>query len=310
MATISENLQTLNEAKAAIKVAIENKGQDLTNVPFTQYAEKIDNIQTSNEAIIEPITITENGTYTAEDCDGYSPVTVDVKNYYVGVKAVVDSSENATNFFYNSKIEDFSHYIRYDTFEKAKNMMRATFFQSSVKRIPDMNLNKVTDMMNWCNGAQLLEEVGVLDTPNVSGAVQAFQNCPSLETFNGMDFRSMTSASTFLNGAKALKKCHIKNIKTNLMVGGSSWGQNLDPESLVYLIRELRDMGSLLTLTIGTANMTKLANTYVRTIDITDEMRAEDDLIDEKLPFELCESTDEDAMLITDYVGLKHWSIA
>ena len=46
MATISENLQTLQTTKASIKTAIENKGQDLTDVPFTQYASKIDAIQT------------------------------------------------------------------------------------------------------------------------------------------------------------------------------------------------------------------------------------------------------------------------
>lgn len=43
---ISENLKTLAETKQNIKLAIEAKGQDLTNVPFTQYAEKIEAIQT------------------------------------------------------------------------------------------------------------------------------------------------------------------------------------------------------------------------------------------------------------------------
>lgn len=44
MATISENLEALKVAKANIKSAIEEKGQDLTDVPFTQYGEKILNI--------------------------------------------------------------------------------------------------------------------------------------------------------------------------------------------------------------------------------------------------------------------------
>jgi hypothetical protein len=44
MATMEENLIALNEAKANIKSAIESKGQDLTNVPFTQYADKINAI--------------------------------------------------------------------------------------------------------------------------------------------------------------------------------------------------------------------------------------------------------------------------
>lgn len=48
MATINENLQALNEIKQNIKTAIENKGQNLTDVPFSQYAEKISAIETGD----------------------------------------------------------------------------------------------------------------------------------------------------------------------------------------------------------------------------------------------------------------------
>ena len=41
MSTIAENLLALQQVKTNIKTAIEGKGQDLTNVPFTEYAEKI-----------------------------------------------------------------------------------------------------------------------------------------------------------------------------------------------------------------------------------------------------------------------------
>ena len=44
MTTIAEKLLQLNETKQAIKTAIEDKGQDLTNVPFTDYASKISEI--------------------------------------------------------------------------------------------------------------------------------------------------------------------------------------------------------------------------------------------------------------------------
>ena len=52
MATISENLIILNDAKQSIKVAIENKGQDLTGVPFTEYASKIEKIQSGSSVTI------------------------------------------------------------------------------------------------------------------------------------------------------------------------------------------------------------------------------------------------------------------
>ena len=41
MSTIAENLLALQQVKTNIKTAIEGKGQDLTNVPFTEDAAKI-----------------------------------------------------------------------------------------------------------------------------------------------------------------------------------------------------------------------------------------------------------------------------
>lgn len=39
-------------------------------------------------------------------------------------------------------------------------------------------------------------------------------------------------------------------------------------------------------------------------------MIADDDLIESKLPCEVCESTDESAMLLEDYIYLKNWKLA
>lgn len=53
------------------------------------------------------------------------------------------------------------------------------------------------------------------------------------------------------------------------------------------------------TLTMGSANMTKLEGVYCKITDTTNE----------KLPMELCESTDEGAITIDDYVIAKGWQI-
>lgn len=63
MATISENLLELKQAKANIKTAIEGKGQDLTGVPFTQYSEKISAITTGADS-------TDKYKVTVYDYDG------------------------------------------------------------------------------------------------------------------------------------------------------------------------------------------------------------------------------------------------
>ena len=49
MITISEKLLHLNDVKQSIKEAIENKGGDLTNIPFTQYSEAINSIRTKED---------------------------------------------------------------------------------------------------------------------------------------------------------------------------------------------------------------------------------------------------------------------
>lgn len=137
-----------------------------------------------------------------------------------------------------------------------------------------------------------------------------FSACYSIVTVPSLDARNANDIAGMFTGCRALTECWLRNITSNLTVGsGTQWGHLLTVDSLLHLIKECRDTGSMKTLTVGTANLEKLANIYVKTIDITDEMRAEDDLIDEKLPFTVCESTDEGAMLIKDYVFEKNWQL-
>ena len=138
-----------------------------------------------------------------------------------------------------------------------------------------------------------------------------FNYCSALTSVPQFDVRNVVNLGNTFWACRALTDVRIRNIKANLQVGnGTSWGHLLTVDSLVHLIYELRDTGSSKTLTVGSANLEKLADVYVKLIDITDEMRVEDDLIDEKLPFVICESTDEGAILITDYVAAKNWALA
>ena len=62
----------------AIGDAIRGKEGTTALVPVTDMATRITSLQTGSNPVIKSLEITSNGTYTATDCDGYSPITVNV----------------------------------------------------------------------------------------------------------------------------------------------------------------------------------------------------------------------------------------
>lgn len=157
-------------------------------------------------------------------------------------------------------------------------------------------------------GLEFLEDAGeIINTGNITQFVGTFYGCSALTTTPELDVRNGTTFTNMFSGCTNLTDIRLRNIKANLTVSNAL----LTVDSLVHLIYELRKTNSTIkTLSMGSANLKKLANVYVKRITITDEMRAEDDLIDQKLPFVVCESTDEGAMLITNYVLSKYWKLS
>ena len=176
--------------------------------------------------------------------------------------------------------------------------------------IPSLDTSTVTTMQRTFASCVNLTTVPSLDTSNVTSFEYAFAQCVNLTAIQELDVRNGIDMTKMLLSCASLKHLYLRNIKSSLQVAsGTSYGHLLTVDSLVSLIYELRYQGSGRILTIGSVNLEKLANVYVRTITITDKMRAEDDFIDEKTPFERCESDDEGAILITDYIRFKNWSL-
>ena len=182
---------------------------------------------------------------------------------------------------------------------------------SSLTTIPQLDTRSATFMNSMFSKCSSLTTIPQLDTSSATDIAGMFIGCSSLTTIPQLDTSSVTDMNQMFSGCTNLTNCYLRNIKSSLVVGsGTTYGHLLTVESLLYMIKELVNTGSSKTLTMGTANTAKLSSTYVKLINITDEMRAEDDLIDSKLPFEVCESTEEGALaILTDYVALKNWSI-
>ncbi len=198
----------------------------------------------------------------------------------------------------------------FDT-SKVTNMTEMFAKCTNLTSVPFFDTSQVTTMSSMFQDCPKIKTVPLFDTSRVTNMNYVFWRCYELTDIPAWDLRSLSAIGNFCPNCTNVKNIWVRNIAGNITVGsGTTYGHLLTLESLLHLLGELRILSSTKKITVGTANLEKLANVYVRKIDITEEMRSDDDLIDEKLPFEVCESTDEGAMFYQDYLAEKNWSIA
>lgn len=198
---------------------------------------------------------------------------------------------------------------KYD-FSKVRNIRDAFSSCKNLVTVNQMSLPNAVTIVNLFNSCSSIEYIPeILDTTNVDNAGGICYGCTKLETFDGFDMTKITSHNQTSNfvGCVNLKNIKLKNIKVNITIGSgdgtgdSDYGTMLTVESLVGIIAELINVNAARTLTVGTANLEKLSSVYIKLLD---------DDGSGKLPFEVCEQSDDGAILITDYIVLKNWAIA
>lgn len=174
MATIAENLQTIINIKADIKTAIENKGVDMSNTPFTEYSTKIDEISSGGESgssLVSPYFSPEELLVIEANC-GYDPIhninydVKEVNNFMITYKydGIVAKSPNTgepliENYFFDSDRWEW----RYITDANGNNYLTPT---NSV--IESMLYND--DYRITYNGSIIQEQMGKL-CQNSSGEI-------------------------------------------------------------------------------------------------------------------------------------------
>jgi surface protein len=180
----------------------------------------------------------------------------------------------------------------------------------ALQAIPELDMSKVTSGTSMFAGCSLLEEVPPLNTIKMTSFSSFFLYCENLKTIRELNMINCTSSSAtmnFLNNCKKLENLTLLNIKIALQIGnGTTWGHLITLDSLIGIVKELINAGSSRTLTMGSANLEKIANTYVKFTDSSQTTIA----TGTKGDVVLCESTDEGAMLLSDYATLKRWTLA
>ena len=198
------------------------------------------------------------------------------------------------------------------------SMYNMFFMCWDLTEIPQLDTSKVTRMSYMFYRCERgLLTIPQLDTSKVTEMNSMFYMCYVLKTIPQLDMISVTSNSNardMFYQCKALTNLTLLNIKADLQIGsGTTWGHLLTLDSLINTIKELVNVGASRTLTMGSANLEKIANVYVKrttTGDIPTCLSDNSNIDLAKAPCEVCESTDEGAMLITAYANSKNWTLA
>lgn len=224
MATIAENLQTIQNIKQNIKTAIENKGVDMTNTPFSEYSTKIDEITTGGE-----IDINEYGIKLGYSSFNKIPDGIDFSN-------VTDMSYMFCDCYYLQSVSSINT-------SKATNMNSMFYNCDRLDSLALIDTSKVVDMGGML-GNTMLKTIPQFDTSNVENVSSIFHQCIALRTIPLLDFGSVTNMSsifgifeldllTSIGGFKNLKKSVTREFIDLL--------PNISTSSLINIINNLYD---------------------------------------------------------------------
>lgn len=194
--------------------------------------------------------------------------------------------------FNTSQVESFD-----SMFQECASLVTAPNLDTS-------NATSIQTMYAYCTNLINVPQVNIGKCTSISGL---FVECSNLVTIPPINMEQINYADNFIRACTNLTNLTLSNIKINIQIGsGTSWGHLLTLDSLINTCKECIKQSSGRTLTVGSANLEKLANVYVK---FTDPTQTEIDILD-KGDVVVCESTDEGAMLISDYMTLKSWTLA
>lgn len=211
--------------------------------------------------------------------------------------------ENMTSMFFSCENLIEAPYINALKATQIKCLFRKCKKLISVEGVECPNATDLTELISNCD---LIERLGSLKAPNATTMTYMCYGDRALQELPEIDMINVTNAYQMIYECSSLTKANFQNLKIDFTLSdGSTYGTLLTLDSLVNTCKGCINTGSSKTLTVGATHKATLEATYVR---LTNE--PEKDANNPKLPCEVCESTDEGAMTVVDYMASKNWTLA
>ena len=201
----------VNESSlTGIADAIRGKNGETTTYKPSEMAAAITAISGAAEPVIEALSITSNGTYTAPDgVDGYSPVTVNVPQDGGPPESAFVISGNCSYRFANNgwnwSIENYGNRITTNNIDNVSNMF---YINGNIETIPfEINCaNTSIDMTSMFYNCTKLKELPKINNIKVNALDRFAYNCSSLKIipsdyFNAWDFSNISNVDSAYFGA-------------------------------------------------------------------------------------------------------------
>lgn len=245
------------------------------------------------------------------------------------LKAYLDETKSAEKLFYElSEATSVDMFIEYNDTENVTNMSNMFYGCRKIKNIPLFNTSNVTNMQKMFYNCQSLITVPLFNTSNVTTMQSMFQSCSKLTSIPLFDTSKVDYFQYAFTGCSALTTIPAFNVskkpmsnkfdymfsgctslKSILMYGMSdefiiSYSTQFEASDLVTVMSNCQVITKSEKLTMGTTNLAKLNGVYVKETGVEPYEGIT------VRPVVICESTDEGAMLATDYFTSTGWTLA
>ena len=192
-------------------------------------------------------------------------------------------------------------YIKNLDTSKITDMTNMFQYCSNLTTIPQLNTSNVGNMSSMFINCYNLTSIPLLDTSKVTDMSSMFGNCYTLTTIPQLNTSKVTNMNSMFKNCLQLKSILMYGMKVKFDISASTLFEASD---LVTILSNCQVLTSSQTLTMGSTNLAKLNGVYVKPtgVELYEGITCN--------PCVICESTDEGAILATDYFTAKGWTLA